>query len=65
VIDEHRDRLIAAASKHGKDVAMLVQTLDEAERWLQAGAKIIAYSSDVSILRSGYAAAVERLRPGG
>jgi 2-keto-3-deoxy-L-rhamnonate aldolase RhmA len=64
VVDEHRDRLIAAANKHGKDVAMLVQTLDEAERWLQAGAKIIAYSSDVSILRSGYAAAVKRLRPG-
>jgi 2-keto-3-deoxy-L-rhamnonate aldolase RhmA len=42
---------------------MLVQTLDEAERWIEAGVKIIAYSSDVAVLRSGYAAAVRRLRP--
>ena len=62
MIDEHRDRLIAAAARHGKDVAMLCQTLDEAERWIKAGAKIIAYSSDVGILRQGVAAAVSRLR---
>jgi 2-keto-3-deoxy-L-rhamnonate aldolase RhmA len=63
VVDEHRERLIAAAARHGKDVAMLVQTLEEAERWIAAGAKLIAYSSDVAVLRSGYAAAVARLRP--
>jgi 2-keto-3-deoxy-L-rhamnonate aldolase RhmA len=61
VIDDHRLRLIDAAHKHGKDVAMLVQTLDEAERWIAAGAKIIAYSSDVAILRAGYVAASQRL----
>ena len=44
---------------------MLVETLEEAERWIEAGAKIIAYSSDVAILRSGYQAAVKRLRPNG
>ena len=65
VIDEHRERLIAAARKHGKDVAMLVQTLDEAEWWLKAGVKIIAYSSDVAVLRSGYTAAVRQLRTDG
>ena len=37
-------RLIAAADRHGKDVAMLVQTLEEAERWIAAGARIIAYA---------------------
>jgi 2-keto-3-deoxy-L-rhamnonate aldolase RhmA len=63
VIDEHRERLIDAARRHGKDVAMLVQTLDEAERWIAAGVKIIAYSSDVAVLRSGFASAVQRLRP--
>jgi 2-keto-3-deoxy-L-rhamnonate aldolase RhmA len=62
VIDEHRERLIAAARKHAKDVAMLVQTLDEAERWIAAGAKIIAYASDAAILRSGYQAAARRLK---
>ena len=65
VIDEHRDRLIAAATRHGKDVAMLVQTLGEAERWIGAGVKIIAYSSDMAILKEGYASAVQRLRGDG
>jgi 2-keto-3-deoxy-L-rhamnonate aldolase RhmA len=65
VIDEHRLRLIETASRHGKEVAMLVQTLDEAERWIEAGARIIAYSSDVAVLRSGFAAAARRLHAGG
>src|SRR5205085_9985498 len=65
VIDEHRMRLIEAARRHGKDVARLAQTLDEAERWIAAGAKIIAYSSDVAILRAGYQAAAKRLHPEG
>jgi 2-keto-3-deoxy-L-rhamnonate aldolase RhmA len=62
VLDEHRQRLIAAAAAHGKQVAMLVDTVEDAERWIEAGVRIIAYSSDVAILRSGYAAAVQRLR---
>lgn len=62
VIDEHRERLIEAARKHKKDVAMLVQTLDEAERWIKAGVKIIAYSSDVAVLKAGFAAAAKRLK---
>ncbi|HEX2185347.1 MAG TPA: aldolase/citrate lyase family protein [Chloroflexota bacterium] len=63
VIDEYRQRVIEAAARHGKDVAMLVQTLEEAERWIAAGAKLIAYASDVAVLHSGFAAAVRRLRP--
>jgi 2-keto-3-deoxy-L-rhamnonate aldolase RhmA len=63
VIDEHREHLIAAARRHGKHVAMLVQTLDEAERWIEAGVMIIAYASDAAVLGAGYAAAVRRLRP--
>lgn len=62
VIDKHRERLIEAAGRHGKDVAMLCQTVGEAERWINAGAKIIAYSSDVAILRQGFASAVSRLK---
>jgi 2-keto-3-deoxy-L-rhamnonate aldolase RhmA len=62
VIDEHRERLIDAARRHGKQVAMLCQTLEEAERWIAAGVRIIAYSSDVGILRQGFASAVGRLR---
>ena len=62
VIDEHRMILIEAAKKHGKDVAMLVPTLEEAERWIAAGVKIIAYSSDADILAKGMVEAAKRLK---
>jgi 2-keto-3-deoxy-L-rhamnonate aldolase RhmA len=62
VLDEHRQRLIDAAGVHGKDVAMLVDTLEEAERWIQAGVRIIAYSSDVAVLRTTYQHAIQHLR---
>jgi 2-keto-3-deoxy-L-rhamnonate aldolase RhmA len=62
VLDEHRRHLIAAAQRHGKEVAMLVDTLDEAERWIAEGVKLIAYSSDTGILHRGYAVAAQRLR---
>jgi 2-dehydro-3-deoxyglucarate aldolase/4-hydroxy-2-oxoheptanedioate aldolase len=61
VLDEHRLRLIAAARAHGKHVAMLVDSVEEARRWIQAGVLLIAYSSDVAILRNGYASAVRQL----
>jgi 2-keto-3-deoxy-L-rhamnonate aldolase RhmA len=64
VIDEHRLALIDAAKRHGKDAAMLVQTVEEAERWIAAGVKIIAYSSDAGILRAGFSAAARRLKEG-
>ena len=31
--------------------------------WIAAGAGIIAYASDVAVLRDGFAAAARRLRP--
>jgi len=62
VLDEHREQLIAVAQRHGKDAAMLVETIEQAERWMKAGVKIIAYSSDVAVLRNGLSAAVARLR---
>jgi 2-keto-3-deoxy-L-rhamnonate aldolase RhmA len=62
VLDEHRHRLIAAARAVGKHAAMLVDTVAEAERWIKAGVQIIAYSSDVAVLRTTYAAAAQHLR---
>jgi 2-keto-3-deoxy-L-rhamnonate aldolase RhmA len=61
VLDEHRMRLIAAARAHGKHAAMLLETVEEAERWIQNGVTIIALSSDVATLRNTYAAAAKRL----
>jgi 2-keto-3-deoxy-L-rhamnonate aldolase RhmA len=63
VLDEFRQRLIAAAQAHHKQAAMLVDTVEEAQRWIQAGAHLIAFSSDVAVLRAAYATAVQRLRP--
>lgn len=62
VVDEYRGRMIEAARKHGKDVAMLVRSVEEAKRWIQAGVKIIVYASEADILKNGYAAAVKQLR---
>ncbi len=62
VLDEHRQRLISAARTHAKHVAMLVDSVEEAQRWIKAGVQLIAFSSDVGILRSGYASAMQRIR---
>src|ERR671930_586707 len=61
VIDEYRTRLIEAAKRHGKDVSMLVGSIEQGEQWIRAGAKIICYSSEVEILRRGIMEAAKRL----
>jgi 2-keto-3-deoxy-L-rhamnonate aldolase RhmA len=62
VVREHRARLAEAARKHGKQVAMAVDTLALVREVIAQGATIVNYSSDVGILRAGYAAAVAELR---
>jgi 2-keto-3-deoxy-L-rhamnonate aldolase RhmA len=64
VIEEHRKRLADAAHRHGKDVAMLVQSVEQAEHWIQAGAKLIVYSSEVEVLHNGFASVARRLHRG-
>jgi 2-keto-3-deoxy-L-rhamnonate aldolase RhmA len=63
VIDEHREKMIKAAQRHGKDVAMLVKSVEEAKRWIQAGVKIIVYASEVDVLKNGFATVVKQLHP--
>lgn len=63
VLNEYRQRLITAARSHGKHVAMLVDTVAEAQHWIDNGVQLIAYSSDVAVLRSGYASAIRQLHP--
>jgi 2-keto-3-deoxy-L-rhamnonate aldolase RhmA len=62
VLEEYRQRLITAAHSHGKHVAMLVDSIEEAQHWIEAGVVLIAYSSDVAVLRSGYASAIRQLQ---
>jgi 2-keto-3-deoxy-L-rhamnonate aldolase RhmA len=59
---EHRVRLGEAARKHGKAVAMAVDTLEAVREVIALGATIVNYSSDVGILRAGYTAAVAEIR---
>ncbi len=58
VLDEHRRRLVEAARKYGKAVAMLTDSVDGVRQMIALGATIINYSSDAAVLRSGYASAV-------
>lgn len=62
VIDEHRDRLIDAAKRHGKDVALLCSSVEQARHWMDAGVKIIAFASDVAMLQRAYGEVVSQLR---
>ena len=63
-LDGMRDRVLAACKKHGKVCAMLVNSFEQMEQWRNAGALLLAYSSDADILYSGYAAAMKRIKGG-
>src|SRR6266704_2065140 len=56
VLDEYRHRLVEAARKHGKAVAMLTDSVEGVRQMVALGATIINYSSDAAVLRAGYAA---------
>jgi hypothetical protein len=55
VVHEHRQRLVQAARKHGKTVAMLTDGVAGVRQMIALGATIINYSSDAAVLRSSYA----------
>jgi 2-keto-3-deoxy-L-rhamnonate aldolase RhmA len=55
-------RLGEAARKHGKTVAMAVDTIEAVREVIALGATIVNYSSDTNVLRSTYAAAVAEIR---
>jgi 2-keto-3-deoxy-L-rhamnonate aldolase RhmA len=62
VQDEHRRRLVTAARKNGKAVAMLTDSAEGVKQMISLGATIINYSSDAAVLRAGYAWTVEEIR---
>ena len=64
VLDEHRRRLVAAARKHGKAVAMVTDSVEGVRQMIAVGATIINYGSDAGVLRSAYASVVEEIRRG-
>lgn len=62
VLNEHRRRLVEAARKHGKAVAMLTDSVDGVREMIELGATIINYSSDAAVLRASYAAVITEIR---
>jgi 2-keto-3-deoxy-L-rhamnonate aldolase RhmA len=62
VLDQHRRRLVEAARKHGKAVAMLTDSVQGVREMIALGATIINYSSDAAVLRAGYAAVAAEAR---
>jgi 2-keto-3-deoxy-L-rhamnonate aldolase RhmA len=63
-LDEYRTKLVAAARKHGKAVAMLTDSEEGVRQMIALGATIINYASDSAVLRAGYAAIAEEVRRG-
>jgi 2-keto-3-deoxy-L-rhamnonate aldolase RhmA len=61
-LTQYRRRLVDAARKHGKAVAMLTDSLEGIREMIALGASIINYSSDAAVLRSGYAAITDEIR---
>ncbi len=62
VLDEKRDMILAAAKRHGKTCAMLASSFEQVQQWKQAGALLLAYSSDAEVLRSGFSQAMARIK---
>lgn len=62
VLAEKRDLILQAARKHGKTCAMLVSSLEQAREWKAAGALLLAYSSDVDVLFSGFRDAMKAIK---
>ena len=62
VIDEYRHLIVSAANKYGKTTAMRVLSSSQARQWKAAGALLLAYSSEVSVLMNGYQQAIEEIK---
>jgi 2-keto-3-deoxy-L-rhamnonate aldolase RhmA len=63
-LDQYRRRLVDAARKHGKAVAMLTDSVEGVRQMIALGATIINYASDAAVLRSSYAAVVADVAKG-
>ena len=62
VIDDHRRRLVEAARRHGKAVAMLTDSVEGVRQMIALGATLVNYASDTAVLRSTYASVVASIR---
>ncbi|MBI64440.1 MAG: hypothetical protein CL778_04115 [Chloroflexi bacterium] len=61
IIDEKRHQILSAAKKYGKTCSMLVNSIEQAEKWKKEGVLLLNFSSDVSVLMEGYKYAIEKI----
>ena len=61
-LNRYRGRLVEAARKHGKAVAMLTDSVEGVREMITLGATIINVSSDAAMLKRGYASLVTEVR---
>jgi len=62
VMDQMRDRVLAAARKHGKTCAMLCATPAQVKQWKDAGALLLAYASEIEVLHAAFSKAMTELK---
>jgi 2-keto-3-deoxy-L-rhamnonate aldolase RhmA len=62
VLTAHRQRLVEAARKHGKQVAMITDTVEGVREMIALGATLINYSSDAGVLRAGFESVAKEIR---
>ena len=62
VLDEKRTLILEAARRHGKTAAMLCSSAEQVAQWRDAGALLLAYSSDAEMLHGGFSAAMKRIK---
>ena len=61
IIDEKRHQILSASKKYGKTCSMLVNSIEQAEKWKKEGVLLLNFSSDVSVLMEGYKSAIEKI----
>lgn len=61
VLDEKRQLILDAAKRHGKTCAMLVSSSEEAKKWKEAGALLLAFSNEVEVLHEAYSQRVAQI----
>jgi 2-keto-3-deoxy-L-rhamnonate aldolase RhmA len=63
-LDERRWMIVEAAKKHGKTTAMLASSPEQAKKWVDAGALLLGYSSEVGVLQDGFRRALGQIKGG-
>jgi 2-dehydro-3-deoxyglucarate aldolase/4-hydroxy-2-oxoheptanedioate aldolase len=61
-LDERRYQIVEAAKKHGRTTAMLASSPAQARKWVEAGALLLGYSSEVGVLQDGFKRALKDIK---